>query len=85
MLFLIWLEEKDPFGGRTFSDYMFFTEESQFACLLGEILLLSGGILSMELCNLSPSQILLVMQSTLRFPSGSLEMKAISLTVSLFP
>jgi hypothetical protein len=64
---------------------MFFTEESQSACLPEEILLLSGKILSMELCNLSPSQILLVMQRILRLPSGSLEMKAISLTVSIFP
>jgi hypothetical protein len=77
--------EKGLFGGRTFSDYMFFIEELQSACLPGEILLLSGRILSMELCNLSPSQTLLSMQRILRLPFGSLEMKAISLTVSIFP
>jgi hypothetical protein len=52
--------------------------------LPGEILLRSGRILSMELCNLSPSQTLLAMQKILRLPFGSLEMKAISLTVSIF-
>jgi hypothetical protein len=82
---LIWPEKKGLFGGRTFSDYMFFIEELQSACLLGEILLLSGRILSMELCNLSPSQILLAMQKILRPPFGSIETKAISLTVSIFP
>jgi hypothetical protein len=64
---------------------MFFIEELQSACLPGEILLLSGMILSMELCNLSPSQILLAMERILRLPFGSLEMKAISLTASIFP
>jgi hypothetical protein len=82
---LIWLEKKGHFGGRTFSDYMFFIEELQSACLPGEIMLLSGRILSMELCNLSPSTTLLAMQRILRLPFGSLEMKAISLTASIFP
>jgi hypothetical protein len=82
---LIWLEKMGHFGGRTFSDYMFCIEELQSACLPGEILLLSGRILSMELCNLSPSQTLLAMQKTRRLPFGSLQMKAISLTASIFP
>jgi hypothetical protein len=47
--------KKGHFGERTFSDFVFFIEELQSACLPGEILLLSGMILSMELCNLSPS------------------------------
>jgi hypothetical protein len=44
---LIWPEKKGPFGGRTFLDYMFYIEGLQFSCLPGEILLLSGMILSM--------------------------------------
>jgi hypothetical protein len=74
---LIWIEKKGPFGGRTFSDYMFFIEGLQSARLPGVILLLSGMILSMELCNLSPSQTLLAMQRILRIPFGSSKMKAI--------
>jgi hypothetical protein len=74
---LIWPEKKGPFGGRTFLDYMFYIEGLQFSCLPGEILLLSGMILSMELCNLSPSKTSLAMQRILRLPFGSSEMKAI--------
>jgi hypothetical protein len=42
-------------------------------------------MLSMEIYTLTPSQTLLVMQRILRLPSGSLEMKATSLIVSMFP
>jgi hypothetical protein len=49
MKFLIWPEKKDLFGGKTFSDFMFFTEVLQFACPRGEALLLSGRMLSMEI------------------------------------
>jgi hypothetical protein len=74
---LTWPEKKGPFGGRTSLGYMFFIEELQFACPLVEIMLLSRMILSMELCNLLPSQTLLSMQRILRLPFGSSEMKAI--------
>jgi hypothetical protein len=41
--------EKGFFGGRTFSDFIFFTEVLRSACPLGETLLLSGRMLSMEI------------------------------------
>jgi hypothetical protein len=49
MKFLIWPEKKALFGGRTFSDFMFFTEVLRSGCPLGETLLLSGRMLSMEI------------------------------------
>jgi hypothetical protein len=41
--------EKDLFGGKTFSDFMFFTEELLSACPRGVTLLLSGRMLLMEI------------------------------------
>jgi hypothetical protein len=49
MKFFIWPEKKDIFGGKTFSDFMFFTEELQSACPEGVTLLLSGRMLLTEI------------------------------------
>jgi hypothetical protein len=82
---LTWPEKKGPFGGRTSLGSMFFIEGWQFACPPGEILLLSGMILSMELCNIISFQTLLSTQRILRLPFGSSEMKAIKSTASTYP
>jgi hypothetical protein len=54
---LIWPEKKGLFGGRTFSDYMFFIEELQSACLPGDTVafwedIINGALQSVTFPNL---------------------------------
>jgi hypothetical protein len=49
MKFLIWPEKKDLFGGKTSSDFLFFTGELLSAYPRGVTLLLSGRMLLTEI------------------------------------